>query len=340
MQEKKRVQWVDIAKGLTILLVVFGHALQGVVDSQSITLFSSANSLYIGKQIIYSFHMPLFFFLSGIFSQFIYRNVRVVVSSRVHRIVFPYFIWSLVLAICMQIASRYTTNGLGLRQFLLSPFIPFSEYWFLYVLFFIEMFYLLVHQIFPQRVLSISFAVGLGLFILIPFLPSFWILPFFSEYLVFFASATILSNELMKKRIRDILVHPLIIVGSLLLFIVSMFGLVQLLKMEDAIWLDYFLLVTSFLGGAFIIEVSMLLEKLRVRRFSDILSSLGRNSMKIYVMHLVPLAGLRIVFLRIFGVSQLWIVVLVTFMAAMLICWIGEIVISKLHLNAILFGQS
>lgn len=39
----KRIEWVDIAKGLTIILVVFGHALQGVVDSQGITpgLFTS-----------------------------------------------------------------------------------------------------------------------------------------------------------------------------------------------------------------------------------------------------------------------------------------------------------
>lgn len=37
----------------------------------------------------------------------------------------------------MQIASNYTNNGLGIKAFLLSPIVPFSQYWFLYVLFFI-----------------------------------------------------------------------------------------------------------------------------------------------------------------------------------------------------------
>lgn len=46
MIEKKRIEWVDCAKGITILLVIIGH---------------TVSSLY---GIIYSFHMPLFFALS------------------------------------------------------------------------------------------------------------------------------------------------------------------------------------------------------------------------------------------------------------------------------------
>lgn len=47
--EKKRKQWIDIAKGIGIILVVLGHV--------------TKNRILI--RIIYSFHMPLFFFLSG-----------------------------------------------------------------------------------------------------------------------------------------------------------------------------------------------------------------------------------------------------------------------------------
>lgn len=48
-----RENWVDIAKGIGIILVVMGHA----------------NCPEIPHGIIYSFHMPLFFFLSGLFIQ-------------------------------------------------------------------------------------------------------------------------------------------------------------------------------------------------------------------------------------------------------------------------------
>jgi len=50
----KRIEYIDIAKGIGILLVVLGHN-----DFPLISPFA--------HQVIYSFHMPLFFFLSGYF---------------------------------------------------------------------------------------------------------------------------------------------------------------------------------------------------------------------------------------------------------------------------------
>ena len=50
----KRIEWLDIAKGITIILMVLGHS-------------------SIPKPIsnwIWSFHMPLFFFASGICTDF------------------------------------------------------------------------------------------------------------------------------------------------------------------------------------------------------------------------------------------------------------------------------
>lgn len=45
---KKRIEWVDIAKAITILLVIVGHTVDG-----------------LSRAVIYSFHMPLFFILSA-----------------------------------------------------------------------------------------------------------------------------------------------------------------------------------------------------------------------------------------------------------------------------------
>jgi len=50
----KRIEYLDIARGIGILLVVLGHN-----DFEVISLFI--------HQVIYSFHIPLFFFLSGYF---------------------------------------------------------------------------------------------------------------------------------------------------------------------------------------------------------------------------------------------------------------------------------
>jgi len=54
MGNKKRFEYIDVAKGLGILLVIFGH------------LYPCGGRL---SSVIFSFHMPLFFFLSGIFAR-------------------------------------------------------------------------------------------------------------------------------------------------------------------------------------------------------------------------------------------------------------------------------
>lgn len=49
MEERKRNSYIDIAKGLGMLLVIWGHIKQGGLS----------------VDFTYSFHMPFFFFLSG-----------------------------------------------------------------------------------------------------------------------------------------------------------------------------------------------------------------------------------------------------------------------------------
>src|SRR5690606_15822455 len=62
MQERNA--WVDYAKAIGIILVVYGHVARGVFNAG---LPMEESSYLLVDSIIYSFHMPLFFFLSGLF---------------------------------------------------------------------------------------------------------------------------------------------------------------------------------------------------------------------------------------------------------------------------------
>ena len=53
---KKRLEWLDIAKGIGILLVVIGHCFPDASSLEGI----SVPVYRVLSQIIYSFHMPLF----------------------------------------------------------------------------------------------------------------------------------------------------------------------------------------------------------------------------------------------------------------------------------------
>ncbi len=58
-----RLPMLDIARGIGILLVIYGHFLQSFFQESAPLIFQQ-------YQFIYSFHMPLFFILSGVTGQF------------------------------------------------------------------------------------------------------------------------------------------------------------------------------------------------------------------------------------------------------------------------------
>ena len=73
-RQSGRIQWVNIAKGIGIILVVFGHVGRGVIDrdnataKQGITATLAVIHQYVSlDNALYAFHMALFFFLSGLF---------------------------------------------------------------------------------------------------------------------------------------------------------------------------------------------------------------------------------------------------------------------------------
>ena len=84
---------IDVAKGISIFFVVLGHVLMKRGDTDVFPL-----------QFIYSFHMPLFFIISGMFLN-IHRNLKEVVINKGVALLYPYCIFS-VIAI-LFITSKY-----------------------------------------------------------------------------------------------------------------------------------------------------------------------------------------------------------------------------------------
>lgn len=77
---KERVQWIDNCKGVAICLVILGH-----------TLLTNNSWL-----IIYSFHMPLFFFLSGLVCNEKKYTWETFLKSRFNSLVIPYVFFYIV----------------------------------------------------------------------------------------------------------------------------------------------------------------------------------------------------------------------------------------------------
>lgn len=79
----KRIEWIDIAKGISIILVVYGHA-------------GLSSIPYIGDWFAV-FRMPFFFFVSGIlFSANKYPTLYDFLKRRWKTLIRPYFIFSII----------------------------------------------------------------------------------------------------------------------------------------------------------------------------------------------------------------------------------------------------
>ncbi|MGI2172540.1 acyltransferase family protein [Shewanella ulleungensis] len=131
-----RVDWVDYAKGIGIILVVYGHVLRGLHSAG----FEFLGRFYeLSDSIVYSFHMPLFFFLSGLFFyQTLSKKGPVkLVFSKIDTIFYPYVIWSILQGSTEVIVSNYTNGNVTFSEVFSLLWSPRAQFWFLYDLFFI-----------------------------------------------------------------------------------------------------------------------------------------------------------------------------------------------------------
>ena len=132
-----RVHALDTAKGLGILLVVFGHAWRG---NYSAGVSIPAGVYEAVDRAIYSFHMPLFFFLAGLlfWETLNKRRFDVFVKERVVRLLWPLVLWTWIFVAIKLLAGQAANAPVGLGDVQLFPLPPYEHMWFLWALFLIQ----------------------------------------------------------------------------------------------------------------------------------------------------------------------------------------------------------
>lgn len=124
----------DLAKAGGILLVVFGHVLRGLVNADII----KDNSFW-GEvdKLIYLFHMPLFFFLSGLFFKETLnrRGYKPLVFNNIYALLIPLIVWSYLQFSLQFLAADATNSKKTFDDVLTAPFPPREQFWFLWTLF-------------------------------------------------------------------------------------------------------------------------------------------------------------------------------------------------------------
>ncbi|MBQ3599722.1 MAG: acyltransferase [Lachnospiraceae bacterium] len=102
--EQNRVEWLDVARGIGLLLVIIGHTMTTPIRQAS----ELANCIYTA---IYFFHMPFMFYLSGrTFGMFWERNKTLANSKWIKKkwctLMVPYFTYGVIVYFIFSVGNR------------------------------------------------------------------------------------------------------------------------------------------------------------------------------------------------------------------------------------------
>jgi fucose 4-O-acetylase-like acetyltransferase len=306
-----RRAWLDHARGIGIILVVYAHQMRAQTGA-----FSLPESWHQSAQdfVIYAFHMPLFFFLSGIVSvrSLKSEHVMFLMRDKIINIAYPYVLWSMISWISASLAQQYVNNktDIGIFEIFYKPIL---QYWFLYVLFFCHVIAILL-----KRNFAIIYAVAAACVVLpIPFYGSS--LNQFIYSFPFFALGLALSALSVDARPTTNMAAVQAVAMALLFFVLMSNSLKPLMG-------GGLIMYTRAIAGMLLVVA---ISRLIGERMAW-LSAIGRASMAIYVTHTIVAAALRTV-LRVSGVDDPVVMLLV--------CVVGGIILPiAVYRVAIRFG--
>jgi len=282
----KRISFIDIARAIAIILIVFGH-----------TIVHSSNCGIIFK-LIYSFHVALFFIISG----YVYKNKNNnyfdFIKNKFIRIMIPYFIWGLLFLIPYflfgsDVASEVGVNSsFSIKQMLLNVLYGVgynnalkqnSALWFLPALFSMELVYYWIIKL-SDKINNIYKVLILIVLLIITIICNYYlkfILPFGINTVltmgIYFYIGYLLNNfDLLnnKKLFKCYYMIIIFIIG----FICAWFnGSVQPIEYEYS---NIFLSLGSGIGlSLVVIYLSYIIKE------NKILCYIGKSTMEILIFH-------------------------------------------------------
>lgn len=271
----KRNNKIDFLKGLAIFLVVWGHVIQ--YDNNGKFDFF-LNPIFI---FIYTFHMPLFMFISGFLFLYSLSNKRCseVIIKKIKQLVVPIVAWSTVYYVLTHLLTGKSISIIALIKSYISSF------WFLFALFVLSLIVTLVHRYFKDNVFIY---VILGILIL--FLPEKFNLVYIKFMYPYFVLGYLLNKY--KTNFRENI--NIIGIGCTILFVILLIGWTKdyyiyitgmslyVDNISNKLFIICYRYLSGLVGSGFIICI---ICKLYINNTNiNILNRIGKYTLGIYII--------------------------------------------------------
>jgi len=322
----ERHSWVDYAKAIGIILVVYGHIARGV---QKANIEMDENLFQLVDSVIYSFHMPLFFFLSGLlfYKSFKSRGIAGLIINKVDTILYPFIIWSLLQGSIESVLSKYTNGSVAFADVLSFAWQPRAQFWFLYALFLVFVTSSFLYTLFDKsRSLLLLIAFG-ALYTIRAELYSNMIIHFILANTFFFILGIWFEDikSIFERKYASLAVS----FGSLFILGQYIFHGLMGLTYESG---GVASLALATISIFFVIALSMLLSKINIKW----LMYIGTSSMTIYLMHIIAGSGARVVLNKFIGIQSPAVHLIVGTLIGIVAPLIAQGLIKRHRLSALL----
>lgn len=266
--KKERLTYLDVAKGIGILLVVIGHVYafnRQIVDRFFVIW-------------LYSFHMPLFFIISGMLIAYKdEKDIWKFVKKRIKGILIPYVFFSIFSIIVFAIVNDFSREVFVQNVKATICGVGIDTLWFLPALFFGEVIFFVLRNLLKNKyVICIISAIiyTLGNFMM----KDYGLICLFLGRICIAVGFIMIGNYTMNLiRKRNMPWYGLIVIAILSVILSKINGLVDL---NNLVFNNHILyLINSLIGTYLILEISKLID-------IDEITYWGRNTLIVMATHL------------------------------------------------------
>jgi len=310
---QKRWVWIDTDKGISIILVGFGHCLM-ILQNHGLALSSYPAITYLSV-FLYGFRMPLFFMVSGIFitGGVKKKGLKGYAAYRADIILYPLLVWGFIEITFSLLTSRFTHNGTT-PMFYLNLLIDARKtghFWYLNALFFISIIYAAGKAWLKINAVG-QFAIGVVLYAISAYIHvndlNAGSLTDILEYYLFFAIGDLISNTALNPENVRRFSSFKVFIPLLVLFLALQYRFAAYNMNSGPDGINYvehkmplFFLLEALVGCTVSVSFSFLLQKYNALKF---LRVIGFHSLYIYCMQIIVMTIARVILVNILKLTN------------------------------------
>ena len=329
---RARIVWIDMARGWAIIAVIIGH----IIISDNYWL----------HRWIYSFHMPLFIYLSGIL--FKTQKKLIFLQKKIKSIILPYSFFSICIILFQFISMRKILSPELSLDIVISFVLQCrqSVLWYMTMLFILEiLFFIIVKLPNKYQIITIVFMVAIGkVYYMHGGQGIFWNVDVCCNAITFFYFGYMSKNKLqflkkMDKNKKLKIACSFLSINIIFCFLTWIVAGAGIEMYNCSFGFIPFSYLSAIAGIIFMVFLVNLMPEIRVVKY------IGENSLTYYAVYAQIAMSLVYTIYSKIGIFQdmvgiwIWGHLLVSFILILFFCTIINICIKKTSLRIVLGGR-